>query len=275
MSAIMNATTTPGATARSLWSRFGRQVALGVLGFAVLAAAFEVLSRFELVNPKLFPPPSVVLPRAATLLIDPGFLADVGATVLATLVGFAIAFCVAVPLGLLVGSYWAVSAGIMPMVDFLRSIPGIAIIPLLVLTLGQGIETKVAIVVFVTVWPMLLNAIYGVRSVDRVALETARSFRTSMPRTWFRIVLPSALPLILTGARIAMSLGLAVTIATEITIGTQDGIGRFILYASYSGTDHQTVFAAVVLAGVLGLLLSIVTSAITHRAVAWERKGVK
>ena len=264
-------TTTRGAP-RRLRARAGR-VLRGLTGFAAITLALELIARAGFVNEHLFPPASTVLPRAAQLLVDLEFLGQVGATLGATLAGVGIAFVIAVPAGVLIGSYRAVSVGATPILDFFRSIPGIAIIPLLVLTLGQGASMKIAIVLFVCIWPMLFNTVYGVRGVDRVALETARSFRTGTFETWYRVVLPSALPLILTGVRLALSTGLTVAIAAEITVGSQDGIGYVILLASYSGLNHDTVFATVVLAGLLGFALNVATVALTGRAVAWETRG--
>lgn len=247
----------------------------GLIGFAVLAALYEVLSRLELVDSKLLPPSTVVLPTAAEMAVSPAFLIELSATMQAVLLGVGIAVVIAVPVGLLIGSYASVSTAATPIVDFVRSVPGIAIIPLLVLVLGQGLSMKICIVVYVTVWPLLFNTIYGVRGVDRVAVETARSFRVSTMRTWAQVILPSSMPLILTGVRLALATGLTVAIAAEITVGTQDGIGYFILLQSYSGGHHDRIFAAVVLAGLVGFFLNWLTVVATRRWVAWDSRGVQ
>ena len=247
----------------------------GLIGFAVLAALYEALSRLELVDPKLLPPSTVVLPSAAKMAVSPAFLIELWATMQAVLLGVGIAIAIAVPLGLLIGSYSSVSTATTPIVDFVRSVPGIAIIPLLVLVLGQGISMKICIVVYVTLWPLLFNTIYGVRGVDRVAIETARSFRTSTMQTWLHVILPSSMPLILTGIRLALATGLTVAIAAEITVGTQDGIGYFILLQSYSGAHHDRIFAAVVLAGLVGFFLNWLTVVATRRWVAWDSRGAQ
>lgn len=244
----------------------------GLIGFAVLAALYEALSRLELVDPKLLPPSTVVLPRAAQMAVSPEFLVELWATMQAVLLGVGIAFLIAVPAGLLIGSYTTVATATTPIVDFVRSIPGIAIIPLLVLVLGQGMTMKICIVVYVTLWPLLFNTIYGVRGVDRVAVETARSFRVGTLRTWSSVILPSALPLILTGVRLALATGLTVAIAAEITVGTKDGIGYFILLQSYSGMHHDSIFAAVVLAGLVGFFLNWLTVVASRRWVAWDTR---
>ncbi|MFI6577919.1 ABC transporter permease [Nocardiopsis sp. NPDC050513] len=260
--------TAPGAARRGLTS-----VLRGVAGAAAVALAFEGFARLEVVDPRLLPPATVILPRALELLVDPSFLVEVWATLASLLLGLALAAVIAVPLGLLLGSYQAMARACAPMVDSLRSVPGIAVIPLLVLVMGQGLEMKVTIVVFVTVWPLLFNTMYGVRSVDRVAVETARSFRVPTLMTWRSVVLPSAVPLMLTGLRVALATGLTVVIAAEIAVGTYDGVGYFILRASYGGFNADTVFAAVVLAGVLGFLMNWLTTAATSRLVAWSDRG--
>ncbi|MFI6502575.1 ABC transporter permease [Nonomuraea typhae] len=245
----------------------------GTAGAAVLTLAFEAFARLELVDARLLPPATVILPEALRLLTEPAFLVEVWATLVAVLGGVAVAAAIAVPLGVLIGSYRLAALGLTPIIDSLRSVPGIAIIPLLVLVMGQGLQMKVTIVAFVALWPLLFNTVYGVRSVDPVALETARSFRVPLLRTWWRVVLPSALPLMLTGLRLALATGLTVGIAAEIAVGTQDGIGYFILRPSYAGFRADTVFAAVTLAGVLGYVLNWVTVAGAARLVAWDGKG--
>lgn len=245
----------------------------GVVGAALLSLAFEGFARLELVDPHLLPPATVILPRAAELLVDPAFLVEVWATLSALLLGIAIAAAIAVPLGVVLGSYRLAADACTPIIDAVRSVPGIAIIPLLVLIMGQGLEMKVTVVVFVTLWPLLFNTMYGVRSVDRVAVETARSFRFSTLTLWWRVVLPSALPLMLTGLRLALSTGLTVAIAAEIAVGTHDGVGYVILRASYAGFNADVVFAAVVLSGVLGYALNLLTTLGSARLVAWDSRG--
>jgi len=247
----------------------------GLIGLAALAGLYEALSRLELVDPTLLPPSTVVLPRAAEMAVSPEFLVELWATMQAVLLGVGIGIVIAVPVGLLIGSYSSVATATTPIVDFVRSVPGIAIIPLLVLVMGQGLSMKICIVVYVTLWPLLFNTIYGVRGVDRVAMETARSFRIPTVQTWLHVILPSSMPLILTGVRLALATGLTVAIAAEITVGTQDGIGYFILLQSYSGMHHDRIFAAVVLAGLVGFFLNWLTVVASRRWVAWDSRGAK
>ncbi|MEI5102804.1 ABC transporter permease [Streptomyces sp. PmtG] len=242
----------------------------GFVGAAALALAFEVFARLGLMDRRLLPPSSVILPETARLLVDAEFLGEVGHTLRAMLTGIGIACAVAVPVGVLLGSYALLTKALTPLVESLRSVPGIAIIPLLVLVLGQGARMEATLVAFVTTWPLLFNTMYGVRGADRVAVETARSFRVGTLTTWWRVVLPGALPLILTGLRVALSTGLTVAVAAEIAVGTQHGIGHVILASSHAGFHADVVFAAVTVAGILGFLLNSLTDAVSRRVTAWS-----
>ncbi|QDQ10032.1 ABC transporter permease subunit [Streptomyces spectabilis] len=242
----------------------------GLVGATALALGFEVFARLGPVDRQLLPPSSVILPKTARLLVDAEFLGEVGHTLRAVLTGIGLACAVAVPAGLLLGSYALLTKALTPIVESLRSVPGIAIIPLLVLVLGQGARMEATLVAFVTAWPLLFNTMYGVRGADRVAVETARSFRVGTLTTWWRVVLPGALPLVLTGLRVALSTGLTVAVAAEIAVGTQHGIGHVILAASHAGFHADVVFAAVTVAGILGFLLNSVTEALSRRVTAWS-----
>ncbi|QCX82755.1 Putative oxidoreductase MhqP (plasmid) [Streptomyces sp. YIM 121038] len=244
----------------------------GLVGAAVLALAFEGFARLGLVDRQLLPPSSVILPETARLLVDPEFLGEAGHTLRAVVTGTGLACAVAVPAGLLLGSYAPLTKALTPIVESLRSVPGIAIIPLLVLVLGQGLRMEVTLVAFVTTWPLLFNTMYGVRGADRVAVETARSFRVGTLATWWRVVLPGALPLILTGLRVALSTALTVAVAAEIAVGTQQGIGHVILAASYAGFHADEVFAAVTVAGLIGFLLNFLTSVVARRVTRWDTR---
>lgn len=255
-------------------SRRGANLFRGLIGFFVLAAMYELLARLELVDPRLLPSATVVLPRAVELAFDPAFLGQVWQTLQAVLIGIGLSFIVAVPAGLIIGSYRLVSNATTPVIDTLRSVPGIAIVPLLTLIVGQGLEMKVVLVVFVSTPTLLYNTIYGVRAVDRVAVETARTFQFGTFRTWTSVVLPSATPLIVTGLRLATAIALTVTIAAEIAVGTSSGIGYFVLFESSAGFHNfDSVYAAVVLAGLLGFGMNYVIAAVTRPLVAWDERG--
>jgi NitT/TauT family transport system permease protein len=143
--------------------RAGRRGLSGVVVFVALA---ELASRTGLINPAALPPISEVLVEAARLLVDGAFLAEVRATVVAAGTGLAAATLVAVPAGLLLGSFRLANQAASAVVEFLRPIPPSLSFPLAILVYGQGAQMKIALVVYACLWPIFFNTVYGVRDVE-------------------------------------------------------------------------------------------------------------
>lgn len=276
--------TTPGVPARTAslhrrptlagaWNQptFTR-IRRGFAGAALLSVLFEALTLTGLISDRILPSAMAIGSAAGGLLVNTEFLTSVGQTLLPVVLGLLLSAALVIPFGMLVSTDVAHRYS-RATIDLLRSVPGVALIPLLVLTLGQGLQMKSAIVLYVTAWPILFNTIYGIRSVDPVAIDTARSFGIGRAGIWRRVVLPSAMPFIVTGLRVAMPIGLTVAIAAEIAVGTPTGIGGFILKTSYAEFRADQVYAAVTLAGVLGFLLNWLAGEASGRLVGWDTRG--
>ncbi|MFC7105351.1 ABC transporter permease [Nonomuraea rubra] len=143
-------------------SRWYRRAA-GALAFAVL---IELASRTGLADPEFLPPASEIVWRAGALLLDPGFGAHALTSLLAWAIGLCVAALLAVPLGLLLGSVPIIDAAMRSVVEFLRPIPSVALIPLVALVIGTGLQHRIALVVYASLWPILYNTMYGLRGVD-------------------------------------------------------------------------------------------------------------
>ena len=247
-----------------------RRVARGIAGRAVLAVILEVVSRAGLVDARYLPPASVVLGATASLLVDPEFLGNVVGTLAAWFLGIVLATCLAVPAGLVLGSSARSYAATATAVEFLRPIPSVALIPLAILLLGRGIDMRVALVAYASVWPILFNTIYGMRAVDPVARATARSFgfgRLSVVRL---VSLPSAAPFIATGIRISAAIALIVAISAELIAGGGPGIGTWMLARSQAGVARELLYAAIVVAGAVGLVIDALMLATERRLFVWH-----
>ncbi|MFE5646985.1 ABC transporter permease [Rhodococcus sp. NPDC056516] len=144
--------------------------------------------------------------------------------------------------------------------------PPLAIIPLFLLIMGPTQRMAVALIVAVSVWPILLQTIHGVRNVDPELLATARSFRLPLWRRLALVVAPASMPYIFTGIRISATLSLLLTIGAELIAGVP-GLGKEILL-SQSVPDRM--FALIIVAGVLGMLLAFAVMAIENRLLAWH-----
>jgi len=247
----------------SRWAR-------GLVGLLVLLVGLEVLGRAGVVDRSYLPPSSEILTRAARQLFEAGFLTAVGATMSAWLLGLLIATGIGVPLGLLLGSVPGVNAAAGAVVEFLRPIPSVALIPLASLVLGSGIEMKASMIVYASLWPVLFNTIYGLADTDPVAKETLRSFGFGRLSVLWRVALPSAAPFIATGVRLASTVALILVISTEMLSGIGDGLGMYIAQAR-TGTDSaQTVLACTFWAGIIGLVINTVFVSGERRLFRWH-----
>jgi len=262
----------PVRTARRPRSGPRRRTAIlrGAIGFLALFVVAELVSRSGIVDQAFLPPTSLVLLRVVELLVDPGFLAQVGATMYAWAIGLAICIAVSVTVGVLLGSSRAAYSGSRAVIEFLRPIPSVALIPLAMLVLGNDAEMKIALIVFSTSWPVLFNTIYGMHDVDPIAKLTAKSFGRGRLSTLLTVSLPSAAPFIFTGIRIAASVALIVAISAELLAAASDGLGRWMLDASATGNRPDLVYAATIIAGILGLVINAVLQLVERRFLGWQ-----
>jgi NitT/TauT family transport system permease protein len=246
------------------------RITLGIVAFLLVA---EFVTRLELVPPIYLPRASTVVLRILELSLDPKFLGNVAATVYAWSIGLSLATLICVPLGILLGSSHLAHQMSAPLVEFMRPIPSVALIPLGILLWGQGLPMKVILVAYATAWPILLNTIYGVHDVDPVAVQTARCFGLGRGAILWRINLPSAAPFVFTGIRISASIGLVVVVAAELLASADSGIGSYILYVSTSGGHMDSVLAGAAIAGIVGVLINGILGLIDRHAFAWRHLG--
>ncbi|NLU74325.1 ABC transporter permease [Streptomyces sp. HNM0575] len=242
---------------------------------AAVVLVFEVLGRAGIVNRAYLPPASSVLVRSAALAGDPVFLQGLLATLVAWGAGLGIACAVAVPLGLLLGSVPLVDTAVRAVVEFLRPIPSVALIPLVSLLLGTGTEMKVVLIAYACVWPVLFNTVYGLGETDPVAEETLRAYGFGRLQVLLRVGLPSTAPFVAAGIRIAAAVAFILAVATEIIAGFGDGLGIFIAQAATATDGVRDVLAGVVWAGALGLAVNQALVAAERRLFPWapEHRG--
>ncbi len=242
----------------------------GAVGAAILLIGLELLTRAELVTPQYLPRASSILRQTFDLLTTSAFLGDLWFTLQACLIGLAIATVVAVPLGLVLGLTQTAYKATIVVIEFLRPIPSVALIPLAILIYGRGTDMKVSLVVFACLWPILFNTIYGMHSVDPVAADTARAFGLGPVSVGRRVYLPSASPFIFTGFKIAVSVAVIVAVSAEIIAGGSEGIGIVLSEAASVG-DQKTVYAITIVTGLLGLVLLGMLGLVERKLFAWSK----
>jgi NitT/TauT family transport system permease protein len=246
------------------------RVALGIFIFFLI---LEFVTRLELVPPIYLPRASTVVRRMVELLQDPKFLRHVLATLHAWAVGLALATLISVPVGILIGTSELAYKMSSPLIEFMRPIPSVALIPLGILLWGQGFSMKVILVAYAATWPILFNTLYGVHDVDPIAVQTARCFGLKQAAILRRISLPSAAPFIFTGIRISAAIALIVVIGAELLASADSGIGSYILFVSSNGGQMDSVLAGAAIAGIIGALINSALGLIDRRLFGWRYLG--
>ena len=248
-------------------ARVGPALAM-VVSVAAFLALWEVVSRRGLISTQDLPAMSTTFRELWSMMHTRDFWAAFGETVRGWALGLGIATALAVPIGILLGSsQFALRAFRVP-IEFLRPIPSAALIPLLFLTLGTTLKSEVFLASFGAFWPLLVQTIYGVRDVDPVALDTARSFGVGRLERLYRITLPSAVPYIATGLRISSAVALILAFTAELFMGT-GGLGQIMNVSESFGLVVQ-VYALALATGFLGLAIYAVFAAIERRALRWH-----
>jgi NitT/TauT family transport system permease protein len=246
-----------------------QELALGGLGVLLAFGACEAVGRAGVVRRSYLPPASEVLARAVELAADRAFLDQVAVTLRAWALGLALAAAIAIPLGLLLGSVPVVDEAVRAVIEFLRPLPSVALIPLVSLLLGSGTETEVALITYASIWPILFNTVHGLGETDPLAKDTLRAFGFGRLSILLHVELPATAPFIAAGLRISAATALILAIATELLSGFGQGLGIFIAQAQLATDGTRDVLAGVVWAGVLGLVINGVLVRLERTAFPW------
>lgn len=253
----------PGRAATA-WQR-------GLIGGAVIFGLVELVTRAGLVSSTYLPPASSVLRQTFELFGEHEFRTSLWATIKACLLGLGLSALVAVPVGLLLGLLPLVNRAVSTVLELVRPIPSVALIPLAILLYGRGTAMKVALIIYACVWPILFNTIYGIRSVDDVAVDTARVLGLGRTKTAVRVHLRSAAPFVYTGVQIASSIAVILAVSAELLAGGRDGVGILMLEASAVGNQPR-VYALTIVTGLIGLALNLLFRLLERPLFPWRRE---
>jgi ABC-type nitrate/sulfonate/bicarbonate transport system permease component len=246
-----------------------RKLALGVAGLLGFLLSWQLIPTLGLVSAEYLPPASTVLALLAGELADAEFWRNVGRTLTTWGLGLGIATVAAVAIGTVIGLVPYLRNLTHTTVEFLRPIPSVALIPLAILLFGFQVPAALLIVVYATFWQVFVQVLYGVADVDTVARDTAKSFGLTRASRFRNLVLPTALPYIMTGVRLGAAVALILTVTAELLIAVP-GIGRVIVFAHSAG-DVPKVYAYVVVAGLLGLIVNLLFRVIERRVLSWHQ----
>ncbi|MGH2894386.1 MAG: ABC transporter permease [Solirubrobacteraceae bacterium] len=249
-----------------------RSVLSGVGGVLVMLGIWQALSAAGTLPADSFPSVwSVVKAVVSDLGTASGWHA-IGSTMAGWASGFAIGAAAALLAGMGIGlSAFAFRSTIL-VIEFMKTIPVIAILPLVMLEFGGTLKMEYTIVAFGVFWPLVIQVVYGVRAMDPVVRDTAEALRVTGLRRFGLVVLPSAAPFIATGLRIAAGVALILTIIAEL-IGGASGLGRDMLVAEDSGASALPhLYALIAITGLLGIAISVAFRAAERRLLRWHER---
>ncbi|MEV6160738.1 ABC transporter permease [Streptomyces sp. NPDC052052] len=252
----------PGGPGRSglLLLQLSAVAAVLLIWAAVAATGF--------VSSTALPGPVSVFGRFPDLFGSSAYWQAVGDTLDGAVTGFVVAVVIGVPLGLVTGTYAAAEQSSRLLVDVLRSFPVIALLPVFLLVLGSTPTMKATVVFIACVFPIFLQAQYGARSVTPMISETVQSYRVPKLLRFRKVVLPSAMPSIMTGLRLAATTSVLVTIGVEV-LTTLPGIGHEVVNAQQGGASAEA-YAYILTAGTIGYLINLLSQFAEHRLLRWR-----
>lgn len=250
-------------TGRALLAVITRTVAI-----AALIAVWETAPRLGLVDRTFLPPFSEVAVAWWQLLLDGQLAEHAQASLGRSLTGFGLAVAVAVPLGLLIGWYRPLADLLNPLLEVFRNTAALALLPVFVLLLGIGETSKISIVLYACTWPILLNTISAVRSVDPTLLRLAKSMDLPAPKIFQKVILPASVPTVFTGIRLAGAVAILVLVAAEM-VGAKAGLG-YLVNASQFNFAIPEMYAGIITISAIGVAFNQLLVALERRFTSWR-----
>ncbi|MBY6414311.1 ABC transporter permease [Rhodococcus sp. BP-252] len=239
-----------------------------LIAIAAFLALWELAPRFGLVDEVFLPPFSVVAEAFVELVVNGQLWEHLSASLSRALTGFAIAILVAVPLGVAIAWYKPVAEFLGPILELFRNTAALALLPVFILILGIGETSKISLVLYASTFPILLNTISGVRTVDPLLIKSARSLGFSPLRLFQKVVLPAAVPTIFTGVRMAAASSILVLIAAEM-VGAKAGLG-YLITASQLNFQIPNMYAGILAISLVGLTFNGLIVAVERRISRWR-----
>lgn len=260
MSVITETTSQSKSTGQHFTGVIGR-FSIPIISIIAGVAIWHFMA--QLTSPLFLPSPAMVWQAAVEMALDGSLAASIGASAWRIFAGWAAGVLLGIPLGLFMGRFTTVRLLAEPYIEFFRFIPPIAFVTLAVIWLGPGEITKIALIFYTTIFIVTLNTIAGVEAVNPLRLQAARSLGASKLQEMNTVILPSTVPYMVTGARIAMGNSFLTVVSAEI-VSAQQGLGATIWTArNFGRTDW--VFVGIIALGILGFIFDRVFRVISGR----------
>jgi len=239
---------------------------IGIL-LAVLVS-WEALSRAGAISSLLFPPPSLVARTLWESIVDGVLPSNLAATLLRVIPGLALGGLAGMLLGLAMGASRRLRLAVDPFLAAIHPMPKITLLPLLMIFFGIGEASKVLVVAIAAFFPMVINTMAGVRQISPLYFEVVESYGASRRKIFSRVLLPGAMPMMLSGVRLSANVAFLITIAVEI-LAADRGLGALI-WLSWEILRIDLLYAAMAVTAVVGLAINVGLYRLATRLVPWQ-----
>ncbi|HWR44943.1 ABC transporter permease [Sporomusa sp.] len=241
-------------------------------GIVLVLLVWELAPRLELIDPFLLPPFSEVIQSLFRMVVSGEIFRHFSISISRSFTGFFVGIGIAIPLGIFMGWYSKLEEVVDPLVQACRNSSVLALYPVFLLFFGLGEASKMAIIIWGTIWPSLLNTISGVKNTDPLLIKAARSMGVSRLTLLYKVIAPASLPSILTGVRLSAASSILVLVAAEM-IGANAGLGFMIFYFEERYAVPE-MYAGIITMSLLGVTINYLLVALEKRLTGWKEKFV-
>ncbi|MDR1395190.1 MAG: ABC transporter permease [Deltaproteobacteria bacterium] len=245
---------------------FRKTVVIGIL-----LILWQILPSLEIVSPRTLPPLTQVLEKLREIAGSGELKIHLAISLKRALSGFLAAVITAVPLGFLMVWSRKVHQFFNPVVQLFRNTSSLALYPAVLLIFGIGETAKFIIIYWTAAWPLLISVIDGVRAVDAIFIKAAKSMSISSPALFFRVILPSSVPYILTGLRISATRAMVALVAAEM-LGASSGLG-YLIFDTQHKDEIGKMYAAIIILISLGMMVNLCLRLLEKRLTSWKKSA--
>ena len=231
---------------------------------------WELVARSGIFPAILLPPATAVLYTLVIKVADGTLVTPILFTLYTAMSGFLIASIVAIPAGLLLGWQRWLYRVFEPLVESLRPIPAVAIIPIAIIFLGVGLTSRIAIVTYSSFFLIFINALYGVYGIDKLMFLSLQSIGMKQSTIFRKLIITGSMPFVFAGLRLALVVSIILSVATEMLFGNI-GIGHFLM-SSVEHFRYQSLYAGVLSLSILGYTLNKIFIILERRVIGWSQE---
>lgn len=244
---------------------------VGLSGFILVLIFWTIIYANQTYSTLIIPSPFDVFRSLVRLWFDHNFIISFGVTVFRILIAFIFSALIGVFLGIIIGYYKILDLGTKWLIDFLRSIPGITLLPLFILFFGITNLSRMLVTMFITIPTVLINTKDGVIYSTELRKNFHKLYKINKFKMFTYVILPEASPSIFSGLKISLSLTIILIIVTEMIMGSKYGIGHFIINSQYQ-FDTDDLYGIIIILGIVGFVLNVLLNKIENKIFHWKIK---